>query len=178
MSSVGTEAHVERAAPPSPRRDRALRWAFAAALVAGTLLGVVVTTALALVLAAPRIMSSGLQPMPEHAALRWLVSPEVSGVVTQLLLGLLAAATLLLAALVVAHASGRTVWRAWVAWAVVGTLLATYALLANWSLAREAGVLAFVVGALWSLGVGLAVRWLARRGARAFLFAARASSGR
>lgn len=167
MSSVGTEVEVERGAPAAPRRGRALRWAFALALVVGTLLGVVATTTLALVLAAPRLLSSGLQPMPERAALRVLVSPEVSGVVTQLLLALLVAATLLLAALVAGGARYARVWRAWVAWAAIGALLTTYALVANWSLAREAGLLAFVVGALWSAGVGAAVRWLGRTNARA-----------
>ena len=163
MTGVPTEADDERHERAAPRRDRALRWTFAVVLVVGTLLGVVVTTALALVLAAPRIMSSGLQPMPEHAALRWLVSPEVSGVLTQLLLVLLAVATAALATLVVVGTHWDRVWRAYVAWALAGGALTAYALLANWSLAREAGMLAFVVGALWSVGVGLAVRWLGRR---------------
>lgn len=163
MTGVRTEVDVKGDVPAAPRRDRALRWIFAVLLVVGTLLGVVVTTALALVLAAPRILSSGLQPMPEHAALRWLVSPEVSGVLTQLLLVLLALATLVLAALVATGARRDRVWRAYASWAVVGALLTAYALLANWSLAREAGLLAFVVGALWSVAVGLAVWWLERR---------------
>ena len=163
MTGVPTEADVEGDVAAAPRRDRALRWAFAVLLVVGTLVGVVVTTALALVLAAPRILSSGLQPMPGHAALRWLVSPEVSGVLTQVLLVLLALSTLVLAALVATGARHERVWRAYTAWAVVGALLTAYALLSNWSLAREAGLLAFVVGALWSSGVGLAVWWLERR---------------
>lgn len=177
MTGVRGEADVVHGAPAPPRRDRALRWAFAVVLVAGTFLGVAVTAALALVLAAPRIMSSGLQPMPEHAALRWLVSPEVSGVVTALLLWLLAAATLLLAAAVALRAEPRAVERVWLAWAATGGVLTTYALAANWSLAREAGMLAFIVGALWSLVVGLSVRWLGRRDARAATTAGRASSG-
>ena len=166
MTGVRTGDEVEGEVPVAPRRDRALRWAFAVVLIVGTLLGVVVTTAFALVLAAPRIMSSGLQPMPEHAALRWLVSPEVSGIVTQLLLVLLALATLLLAALVATGARRDRTWHAYVTWAIVGALLTAYALLSNWSLAREAGLLAFVVGAVWSIGVGLGVRWLERRSAR------------
>ena len=166
MTGVPTGVDVEGGPRAAPRRDRALRWALAVILVVGTMLGVVVTTALALVLAAPRILSSGLQPMPEHAALRWLVSPEVSGVVTQLLLVLLALATLALAALVATGARPERTRRAYVAWAVTGGLLTVYALLSNWSLAREAGLLAFVVGALWSVGVGLAVWWLGRRAAR------------
>lgn len=178
MASTRTGADVERDAPTAPRRGRAVRWTFAVALVAGTLLGVVATTVLALVLAAPRIMSSGLQPMPEHAALRWLVSPEVSGITTPLLLSLLAAATLLLAVLVATGARRDRVWGAYVAWAVIGALLTTYTLVANWSLAREAGLLAFAVGALWSLGVGLGVRWLGRRRAAAASPARLDSSGR
>ena len=163
MSSVRTEVHAEGDARAAPRRDRALRWTFAVLLVVGTLLGVVVTTAFALVLAAPRIMSSGLQPMPEHAMLRWLVSIEVSGIVTPILLWLLAAATVVLATLVVVGARWDRVRRAYIGWALTGGVLTTYALLANWWLAREAGVLAFAIGALWSLGVGLALRWLRRR---------------
>jgi hypothetical protein len=163
MTGVRTEVDREGDARAAPRRDRALRWTFAIVLVVGTLLGVVVTTALALVLAAPRIMSSGLQPMPEHAALRWLVSPEVSGILTQLLLVLLAVATAALATLVVVGTRWDRVWRAYVAWALAGGALTAYALLANWSLAREAGLLAFVVGALWSVAVGLAMRWIGRR---------------
>ena len=162
MTGAGTGVQIDRHVAVA-RRDRALRWTFAVLLIVGTLLGVVVTTVFALVLAAPRIMSSGLQPMPEHATLRWLVSLEVSGIVTPILLWLLAAVTVVLATLVVVGTGWDRIRRAYIAWALTGGVLTTFALLANWWLAREAGVLAFAIGALWSLAVGLAVRWLGRR---------------
>ena len=136
---------------------RAVSAALAAGIVIGTLAGVIVTSALALVLAGPRILSTGLQPRPEGAALRWLVSPEVAGPATQLLLWLLGGATLALAGLVAARASRRWLARAYVGWATVGGVLTTYALVANWELAREVGLLALAVGALWSAAVGLAI---------------------
>ena len=138
-------------------RRRAVSAALAAGIVLGTLAGVIATSALALVLAGPRILSTGLQPRPDHAALRWLVSPEVAGPATQLLLWLLGGATLALAGLAAAGASRRWLARAYVGWATVGGVLTTYALVANWQLAREVGLLAFAVGALWSAAVGLAI---------------------
>ena len=115
------------------------------------------TTTLAFVLAGPRMLSTGLQPLPESAALRWLVSPEVAEPATEALFALLAGTTLLLATLVAAGARRSRVWRAFAAWAVVGGVFTSYALVANWQLAREAGVLAFAVGALWSAAVALGI---------------------
>lgn len=147
------------AATPMPgvahTHGRLLRWALALTIALGTLAGVVVTSVLAILLAAPQLITSGLEPRPEGPALGWLVSPEVAGPSTRALLWLLAIATVVLAGLVAAGARWRWLWRAYAAWAVAGGLLTTYALVANWALARDAGFLALVVGALWSALVAL-----------------------
>jgi len=133
------------------------------AIVLGTLAGAVATSALALVLAVPRLLSTGLQPAAEGHVLGWLVSPDVSEPVTRALLWILGLATLLLAGLVGAGARRRLVWQGYAAWALVGGVLTTYALVANWPLAREAGLLAFAVGALWSGAVALGIAQVHRR---------------
>jgi hypothetical protein len=138
-------------------RPRALRRALAAAVVVGTLAGVLGTSALALLLAAPRLFSTGLEPRPEGRALRWLVSPDVAVPATRILLTLLGVATILLAVLIARGARHRPVWRAYAAWAATGGVLTTFALVANWQLAREAGVLAFAVGGAWSALVAIAI---------------------
>lgn len=148
---------------PGERRARVLRWSFAAAIVLGTFAGIVATNALAIVLALPRLMSTGLEPAPESSALRSLVAPDVAGPATVALLWLLGIATVVLAALVARGAHRVVVWRAYAAWASVGGVLAAYALVANWQLAREVGVLALIVGAFWSAAVAFGVarsrRW-------------------
>ena len=138
-------------------RRRALSLALAAAIVLGTLAGVVATSALALVLASSRLLATGLEPRPEGAALRWLVSPAVARPASEALLWLLGGATLLLATLVAAGARRAWLWRAYAGWAVVGGILTTYALVANWQLAREAGFVAFAIGAFWSAVVALGI---------------------
>jgi hypothetical protein len=138
-------------------RPRALRVALAVGVVVGTLAGVLGTSALALLLAAPRLFSTGLEPRPEGRALRWLVSPDVAVPATRILLTLLGVATILLAVLIARGARRRPVWRAYAAWAATGGVLTTFALVANWQLAREAGVLAFAVGGAWSALVAIAI---------------------
>lgn len=138
-------------------RPRALRLALAAAVIVGTLAGVVGTSALALLLAAPRLFSTGLEPRPEGRALRWLVSPDVAVPATRILLLLLGTATVVLAVTIARGARRRSTWRAYAAWAVIGGVLTTFALVANWQLAREAGVLAFAVGGAWSALVAIAI---------------------
>ena len=137
------------------RVGRRGRWALAAAIILGTVTGVVATSLLAVVLESPRLLSTGLEPRPANETLRWLFSPGVAEPATRVLLWLLGGATLLLAALVAAGARRAWVWRAYAAWAVVGGVLTTYALVANWQLARLAGLLAFSVGAVWSGAVAL-----------------------
>ena len=151
---------VTRGEAPRPHaRDRsalAARIALAVLIPLGTLAGVVATSVLALVLVAPRAFTSGLEPHPESAALGRLVAPEVAEPATTALLWILAAAT---AVLSVAVARGsRRVWLAYLPWAIAGGALTTYALVANWQLAREAGLLAFGVGGAWSAVVALAIR--------------------
>ena len=138
------------------RRRRRRQLALAVAIVAGTWAGVTGTAMLALILAAPRLWNRGLEPLPENALLRWLVSPSIEAPLTQSLLWLLGILTLVLAVMVALDA--RRVWRAYAAWAIVGGVLTTFALVANWSLAPEVGVLAFLVGGIWSIGVAYAIR--------------------
>ena len=169
-TTVGeTSTSARPTARAGERRLRVLRLALASAIVLGTFAGVVGTSTLALVLTAPRLFTSGLEPRPESAVLGWLVSTEVSSPATTALLWLLGAATLGLAAAVAIGA--RRLWLAFAAWAVVGGILTTYALAANWQLAPEAGLLAFAVGGIWSALVALAIARLPGR------HAARAESG-
>ena len=144
-----------------------LRWraALAIALVVGTTTGVLGTSVLALVLGAPRLLTTGLQPAPQGTLAAWLVSPDVAGAATRALLWLLGAATLALGVALVT--SSRWVWRAYAVWAIVGALLASYALVANWSLAPEAGLLALVVGGGWSALIALLLGRVAPRASRA-----------
>jgi hypothetical protein len=151
---------------------RLARLALAAVIALGTLAGVVGTSVLALVLAAPRAFTTGLEPLPEGAVLGWLVSRDVSTAATTGLLWMLGATTLLLAAAVAAGA--RRIWLAYAPWALVGGMLTTYALIANWELAREAGMLAFAIGAAWSVAVALVV---ARVGSAARARGGRAAGG-
>ncbi|HEX6060029.1 MAG TPA: hypothetical protein VFZ11_13545 [Gemmatimonadaceae bacterium] len=166
-TSVGeTGASALRVGRAGERRLRVLRLALASAIVLGTFAGVVGTSTLALVLTAPRLLTSGLEPRPESAVLGWLVSTEVSSTATTVLLWLLGAATLGLAAAVAIGA--RRLWLAFAAWAIVGGTLTAYALAANWQLAPEAGVLAFGIGGIWSALVALAIARLpGRHAARA-----------
>lgn len=135
-----------------------VRGLVAAAIVLGTAAGVVGTSFLAVVFGATHVLSTGLQPRPLSATLRWLFSPEVSEPATTVLLWLLGAATLLLAALVATAAPRPRVRRAYAAWAIIGGVLTSYALVANWQLAREAGLIALVVGGVWSVVVWAMVR--------------------
>jgi hypothetical protein len=152
MEPAGMSGTSER-----PRTPLAIRGLVAAAIVLGTAAGVFGTSWLAVVFGATRVLSTGLQPRPMNAMLRWLFSAEVSEPATTALLWLLGATTVLLAAFVVTAASRRRVRRSYLAWAIVGGVLTTYALVANWQLAREAGLLALVVGGVWSVVVGVMV---------------------
>jgi len=135
-----------------------IRGLVAMAIVLGTAGGVVGTSFLAVVFGATHVLSTGLQPRPMNAALRWLFSAEVSEPATTALLWLLGAATLLLAALVATAAPRQRVRRAYAAWAIIGGVLTTYALAANWQLAREVGLIALIVGGVWSATVWAMVR--------------------
>ena len=144
-----------------PRGRRWARVALAVALVVGTAAGVLGTSVLALVLGAPRLLTTGLEPVPHGALAAWLVSPDVAGTATRVLLWLLGAATLALGAALVT--SRRWVWRAYAVWAIAGAVLAAYALVANWSLAPEAGLIALVVGGGWSAVIALLLGRVAPR---------------
>jgi hypothetical protein len=143
------------------RRRRASRLLLALALLAGTFGGVVATSVIALLLAAPRLLARGLEPVPEQSWLGRLVAPAVAEPTTHLLLWGLGLATLALAGTLVADA--RRVWRIYAIWATIGGALAIYAMLANWALAPEVGVLALLVGGAWSAAIGVAVRATERR---------------
>ena len=143
------------AAPHHARGRRVLRLILAGAVVLGTLLGVIATSLVALLLATPRLLWRGLAPMPEGALLRWLTAPEIARPATTSLLWLLALTTLVLSAALATEA--RWLWRAYAAWACTGGVLAAYALVANLELAPETGIVALLIGGVWSAVVAFAI---------------------